>query len=132
MKRAVLADTGPLYAANDEGDIHHNRAIRELKALSRDRREVVITYPILLETYSLLLFKLGVHAVHAWLEEAAATSFVNPTPEDYARAGSIVRSLADQPVTLVDATVATLATRLGVEVWTYDHHFDLMRVPVWR
>jgi hypothetical protein len=28
--------------------------------------------------------------------------------------------------------VATLAGRLGLEVWTYDHHFDVMRVAVWR
>ncbi len=35
-------------------------------------------------------------------------------------------------ITLVDATVAALALRLGLEVWTYDHHFDVMRVPVWR
>ena len=129
---AVLADTGPLYAANDEGDVHHHRAVRELKALSRDRREVLIMYPILLETYSLLLFKLGISDARAWLEESMAAAFVNPTTEDYARASAMVRNLDDQPITLVDATVATVASRLGLEVWTYDHHFDVMRVPVWR
>jgi predicted nucleic acid-binding protein len=43
-----------------------------------------------------------------------------------------VRTLSDQNLTLVDATLAALASRLKIEVWTYDHHFDLMRVPVWR
>jgi predicted nucleic acid-binding protein len=33
---------------------------------------------------------------------------------------------------LFDATVAVLAQRTGSQVWTYDHHFDVMRVPVWR
>jgi predicted nucleic acid-binding protein len=38
----------------------------------------------------------------------------------------------DQGITLVDATVAALAVRMNVEVWTYDHHFDAMEVRVWR
>jgi len=132
MIRAVLADTGPLFAANDEGDAHHQRATRELRELARDRRVVLIAYPILIEAYSLLLFKLGTNAASGWLAEVSDASFVNPTPEDYARASSTVRTLADQRITLVDATVAALATRMGLDVWTYDHHFDVMRVPVWR
>jgi predicted nucleic acid-binding protein len=43
-----------------------------------------------------------------------------------------VLSFKDQPITLFDATVAVLAQRTGLPVWTYDHHFDVMRVPVWR
>lgn len=132
MIRAVLADTGPLYAANDEGDAHHQRALRELKELAGDRREVLIPYPILLEAYSLLLFKLGRSGASGWLAEVADASFVNPTPEDYGRGLATVRALADQSITLVDATLAALATRLALDVWTYDHHFDVMRVPVWR
>ena len=132
MIRAVLADSGPLYAANDEGDAHHQRALRELKELARDRREVLIPYPVLLEAHSLLLFRLGRNAASGWLAEVSDTSFVNPTPDDYARGSTTVRALADQSITLVDATVAALAVRLGVDVWTYDHHFDVMRVGVWR
>jgi predicted nucleic acid-binding protein len=132
MIRAVLADTGPLYAANDERDVHHNRALRELEALSGDRRDVLIPYSILLETYSLLLFKLGTSAALAWLAEVADASFVNLTAEDYARGFIAVRTLADQRISLVDATTAALASRMGLEVWTYDHHFGVMRVPVWR
>jgi predicted nucleic acid-binding protein len=132
MIRAVLADTGPLYAVNDEGDTHHQRALRELKELARDRREVLIAYPVLLEAYSLLLFRLGRNAASGWLAEVSDASFVNPTPEDYVRGSTTVRALADQSITLVDATVAALAVRLGVDVWTYDHHFDVMRVQVWR
>jgi predicted nucleic acid-binding protein len=132
MIRAVLADSGPLFAANDEGDEHHRRSLEQLKELARDRREVLIAYPVLLEAYSLLLFKLGRNAASGWLAEVADASFVNPTPEDYARGLTTVRALADQRITLVDATIAALASRLGVDVWTYDHHFDAMRVPVWR
>ena len=51
MIRAVLADSGPLYAANDEGDSHHQQALQELKELASDGREILIAYPILLEAY---------------------------------------------------------------------------------
>jgi len=132
MTRAVIADTGPLYAASDEGDTHYQRAHRELKALARDGREVLIAYPILFEAYSLVLFRLGRKAAIEWLDELADASLVSPTPEDYRHAFLRVRRLADQGITLFDATLASMAERLNVEVWTYDHHFDVMRVPVWR
>jgi predicted nucleic acid-binding protein len=57
---------------------------------------------------------------------------VNLTAEDYTRGFMTVRTLADQRISLVDATLAALASRMELEVWTYDHHFDVMRVPVWR
>ena len=132
MTRAVLADTGPLYAANDEGDAHHRRSLRELRDLARDGRQVLVAYPILLEAYSLLLYRLGRNAASGWLSEITNATFVNPMPADYNLAFATVQTLGDQRVTLVDATVAALATRLGLEVWTYDHHFDVMRVAVWR
>jgi predicted nucleic acid-binding protein len=132
MTRAVLADTGPLYAANDEGDSHHQRALRELKKLARDKREVLIAYPTLLEAHSLLLFRLGRNAASAWLVEVSETALVNPVAADYSRAVMTVQALTDQRITLMDATLAALAMRLNLEVWTYDHHFDVMRVDVWR
>ena len=55
MKRAILADTGPLYAAADPDDAHHERAQRELERLAREKREVVLAYPTLLEAYTLVL-----------------------------------------------------------------------------
>jgi predicted nucleic acid-binding protein len=132
MTRAVLADSGPLYAAVDEGDEHHFEARRQLDVLERERRSVVLAYPILLEAYSLVLYRLGTAAAHKWIARVAGASLVNPDFEDYGRAVSTVRTFPDQRISLVDATVAALALRMGLEVWTYDHHFDVMRVPVWR
>lgn len=132
MTAAVLADAGPLYAAVDESDEHHLDARRELQRLDRERRSVVIAYPILLEAYSLVLYRLGVAAAHKWISLLAGTSFINPDSEDYGRAVITVRNFPDQRITLVDATVAALALRHGLEIWTYDHHFELMGVPVWR
>jgi len=132
MKRAVLADVGPLYAAADGSDAHHQQALQQLQKLARDRREVVVAYPTLLEAYSLVLFRMGTNAAFKWLTYMAEASLVNPTPEDYREAVVRVRGLTDQRITLFDAVAAVLATRLKLEVWTYDHHFDLMRVAVWR
>jgi predicted nucleic acid-binding protein len=132
VKSAVLADTGPLYAAADPDDAHHKRARRELSRLADGRREVVVAYPTLLEAYTLVLFRLGESAALNWLKEMEAAALVNPVAEDYRQAIAKLRSLKQQPITLFDAVVATLARRLGLEVWTYDHHFDDMRVAVWR
>jgi len=59
MRRAVLADTGPLYAATDPDDAYHQRARRELKRIARDKREVIVAYPTLAEAYTLVLYRLG-------------------------------------------------------------------------
>lgn len=133
MKRTVLADTGPLYAAIDPDDAHHARAQRELKRLAHDEREVIVAYPTLLEAYTLVLYRLGIQSASAWLNDILnGAALINPTPEDYHEAVTKLLALPDQAITLFDATAAVLASRLGMEVWTYDHHFDVMRAPVWR
>jgi predicted nucleic acid-binding protein len=87
-----FADTGPLYAAVDPDDQYHGRAQRELKRLSRDRRAVVVAYPILLESYTLVLYRLGEQAALTWLTETMdGASFINPTADDYrAAAGKVL------------------------------------------
>jgi predicted nucleic acid-binding protein len=127
-----LADTGPLYAAADPDDAHHKRSRRELRRLADERQEIMVAYPTLLEAYTLVLFRLGETAALRWLEDMAGAALVTPSAEDYRHAVVRVQSLKDQPITLFDALVATLAVRLELEVWTYDHHFDAMRVAVWR
>src|SRR5579862_3483834 len=132
MMRAVLADTGPLYAAIDPEDGYHKRALQELRTLDRDRRQIVILFSTLLEAHSLIMFRLGRDVASNWLMEMANAALFNPAPEDYREAAVRIRTLTDQSITLVDAVAAVVATRLRLEVWTYDHHFDVMRIPVWR
>ncbi len=112
MTRAVIADTGPLYAAVDPDDAHHKRAGKELDRLSREKREVVVPYPTLLEAYTLVLFRLGKSVASRWLGDMAEATLVNPSAEDYRQAAIKIRALADHPIT--------------------DPHFDLLRVKVWR
>ena len=132
MMRAVLADVGPLYATADLADEHHRRATFELKKLDRDKTLVIVSYPTLLEAHTLVLFRLGRTSARAWLGLMSAATLVNPEAEDYRQAIATLGTLPDQKITLYDALLAALAARMGLQVWTYDHHFDLMRVPVWR
>src|SRR5580698_7856619 len=118
MRKAVLADTGPLFAAVDPNDAHHQDALHELQRLAHDKRDVLVAFPTLLEAYSLIMFRLGRNVASSWLVEMNDAVLVNPTPEDYRQAIARIRALADQRISLFDAAVATLATRLGVEVWT--------------
>ena len=83
MRRAVLADAGPLYAAADPDDTYHDRAQRELKRLARDKREELLAYPTLGEAYTLVLKRLGKRTAANWLNDVlTGTALVNPTPED--------------------------------------------------
>lgn len=133
MKRRVIADTGPLCAAADRDDQYHRRAQRELDRLNREQREMIVAYPTLMEAYTLVLYRLGKQAAKTWLKEVlTGSALLNPTPEDYQDATQEVLTFKDQEITLFDATVAVLAGRLNLMVWTYDHHFDVMRAPVWR
>ena len=43
-----------------------------------------------------------------------------------------VVSLPEQDISLFDAVTAALSRRLGLPVWTFDQHFDVMRVKRWR
>ena len=120
------------HAAVDPEDEHHARARRELRQLDRERRDVLVLYSTLLEAYSLILYRLGRNVASGWLIDMAQAPMFNPTPEDYRQATAKIRALTDQSITLFDAVAAVIATRLRINVWTYDHHFDVMRIPVWR
>lgn len=133
MSQAVLADTGPLYAAIAPRDEHYERARRELDGLAAAGWAVAVTEPTVCETYTLVLRRLGIAVAHRWLDElTAGASLLAPTAEDYHTARTVVARYPDQHLTLFDALVAAVGIRTALPVWTYDHHFDILRVPVWR
>jgi len=132
MMRAVLADATALYAAADAGDSLHRRAIQDFGKLKSGGRAIIVAYPTLLETQTLVLKRMGIDAAVRWMDYMSDAALLNPTPEDYRQAMAKIRVFAGQDISMFDATVAVVALRLGLEVWTYDHHFDVMRIPVWR
>lgn len=133
MVHWVLADTGPLYALVDSDDRHHERALRQQSQLTSQALEVAVPQPIVLESYTLILRKLGSATAKLWLEElSAGAALLNPTAQDYEEARQRISRYPDQKITLFDTTLATLSLRLQIPVWTYDFHFDVMQTEVWR
>lgn len=131
--RSVLADTGPLYALVDPDDGLHVRARSEARRLAEQGWTVVVAFPTVAESHSLISKRLGSRAAQKWLEELTlGVDLLNPLREDYLVACRRIQPFADQPITLFDALVAVLADQLHVHVWTFDHHFDVMGVAVWR
>ena len=131
--RSVLADTGPLYALVDRDDNFHRRAHDEARRITDEGRSLVVLFPTLLESHSLVLRRLGILTCRRWLREIASGSgLLNPDREDYLAAVRRIQSYADQRITLFDGLVAVLAEQLKLPVWTFDHHFDSMGVAVWR
>ena len=133
MRRAVFVDTGPLYAAVDTDDQYHSRTQQELQRLSQEEFTVLLLYPILLEAYTLILYRLSQTTADTWRDEVTAgTALINPTSDDYAAALALVSAYPDQKITLFDSVLAVSARRLDYPVWTYDYHFDVMQINVWR
>jgi predicted nucleic acid-binding protein len=130
---ALLADTGPLYAVSIASDQYHQRVQREMRRISEEERGIVIPYPIVMETYTLLLRRVTPQAAQVWLRQLAErASLIAPTLNDYDAAARLVRRYQDQTITLFDALLAVLAERLALPVWTFDAHLEVMRVEVWR
>ncbi len=85
------------------------------------------------EAHALVLHRLGLARAGTFLRELVGTTvLVVPTEEDHRRAVQRVLRYVDQDISLADAINAEISDRLETPVWTYDHHFDVMGVGVWR
>ncbi len=129
----VLADTDPLYAAYDPSDTYHAQALAELDRLATQNLTVLVSYPVFLETHSLILKRLGIRIGFRYIDEILnGADLIQPTITDYQNATQLIQQYPDQAITLFDATTTTIAQRLQLPVWTYDFHFDVMKTRVWR
>jgi len=131
--RAVIADTGPLYASFDTSDQYHKRAQLELRELQQQKLGVLVTYPTVLESYSLVLQRFNTRLAQRFLQTLrSGTTVVKLIDRDYLNAMQLVSSYLDQKITLFDGLTAIVSKRLSLPIWTYDYHFDIMGVQVWR
>lgn len=130
---AVLADSGPLYALAFASDQYHVQARAELERLAADRLKVMISYSTVVESHSLILRRAAPEYALTWLTTIRTTGdFIAPTEDDYVNAIQLIQRNRDQRITLADGVVAATSQRLKLPVWTYDHHFDVMRIDRWR
>ena len=131
--KAILADTTPLYGAIDTSDQFHARAQAEIQRIAKEKLIVVLSFPVYIETYSLLLYRLGFEQANRFSQNCLeSANLLNPTEEQYLKAIKKVQQFPDQTITIVDALTAILADELNIPVWTYDYHFNVMKISVWR
>lgn len=131
--KEVLADTGPLYASAVQSDQFHERTRVDLRRLVAEDRNIIVIYPTLFETYRLILIRTALPYAHTWLANMMRrVTMINPLDADYADAINEVHRYPDQPISLADALLGVVSVRMSLPIWTYDHHFDVMRVSVWR
>lgn len=137
--KAIIADTTPLYGAIDTSDQYHSRAQAELRRIESEDLTVIISFPVYIETYSLLLYRLGFEqATHFTQNCLESANLINPTEDQYfaaiakAKQFPDPKQFPDQTITIVDALTAIISIELDLPVWSYDYHFDIMRVKVWR
>ena len=109
----IVCDTGPLVAAADRDDAHHEAITLTLDEL---REPLVVPAPVVVEVCWLLERNLGAAAESAFLAASAAGELAieEPTPADYDRMASLVETYADLPLGMVDASVVAVAERLSI------------------
>ena len=124
----IIVDTGPLYAATDISDAHHDACAA---LFSDPGDQLVIPVSVVVETSFLIEGHLGPSAEAAFLASLASTGIVVEQlgQDDLARMAELVSTYADLPLGAVDASVVAVAERLGATtLMTLDRrHFTVVR-----
>ena len=124
----IVCDTGPLVAAMNADDKHHD-ACRSL--LESEPGPLIVPAPILTDVCYLAASRLGFRAEAAFLDSLASgeLQLEATTTGDLARMAELVRTYADFPLGAADASVIAIAERLDVRrVATIDYrHFRVVR-----
>lgn len=126
MSVIAIVDTGPLYAAADEGDAAHERS---LAVLERSDLHLVIPALVVAEAAYLVGQRLGARAEASFIRGLSELDVEAPNGADWERMGDLMERYANFPLGATDASVVALAERLDTElVITLDHrHFAAIR-----
>ena len=124
----LIVDTGPLVAAADRSDRHHDQ-FREV--IETDPGPFVTTAMVVAETAYLLDRQLGADAEIALYDMILEGSLQveSLTAEDWTRARALVDQYRDLPLGGTDASLVAIAERLRVaRLATVDRtHFTVVR-----
>lgn len=124
----IVVDTGPLYAAADTSDAHH-QACAAFFTEPPDR--LVVPVSVVVEASFLIERHLGPAAEAKFLGSLAPSGLVLEQlgEDDLARMAELVATYADMPLGAVDASVVAIAERTGATtVLSLDQrHFSVVR-----
>lgn len=116
----IVVDTGPLVAALNAADAHHEQCADLLRT---HPGALIVPTPVLTETCWLLATTCGPDGEAAFLDSVAAgeIDLIAPTLPDVHRMADLVRQYAEVPLGAVEASVVAVAERLGIsQVATLD------------
>jgi predicted nucleic acid-binding protein len=110
----IVVDTGVILAVADAGDGDHD-VCDELLAAHRGA-ELIVPTTVIVETSWLIESRLGPVAEAAFLRSVISGELtrVDMVEADWDRAVELVERYADMGLGLVDASVITVAERLGI------------------
>jgi len=136
-ERAVLLDSGALFALMSEGDQYHELAQTFFEILISERIPLYTTNAVILETYRLILHKLGIQKaldfLEQWLSDPTLMTIERMSVEDEENAREVVRKYSDQDISLTDAVNFAVMSRKGIlKMFGFDNHcliLGFQRVP---
>lgn len=123
----IVLDTGPLVAALNHEDKHHDVCARLLRT---HPGPLLVPSSVVVEVCQLVERRRGGKAEAAFLRSfEAGLTLVELTASDLDRMGALVEMYASLPLGAVDASVIAVAERLKIsEVATLDRrHFTVIR-----
>jgi uncharacterized protein len=123
----IVIDSGPLVAAVNIRDKHHESCARLLQSHSGP---LLVPVTVVTEVCQLIEKRQGSKAEAAFLSSfRSGLVLIDVTNEDLGRMSELVEVYADLPLGAVDASVIAVAERLGLtEVATLDRrHFTVVR-----
>jgi uncharacterized protein len=125
----IVLDTGPVWAALDTTDAHHDRCAAFFQNV---KEPLVLPAAVIGQVCYGLCGAVGPQAEADFLRRISEGAFWvdDAVPDDYERAAVLVEQYADRSIGYVDAMVVATAERLGARrVATLDHRDFLMIRP---
>jgi predicted nucleic acid-binding protein len=123
---STFVDTSAFYALMDANDNKHEDAMSTWSCLLDEPNRMLSSNYVVVETIALLQHRLGLDAVHVFVEDMLPVVRIAwVTEADHAAALSILWGTGRRKVSFVDCTSFIVAKRLGArEVFCYDPHFE--------
>ncbi len=118
-----MVDTSAIYALLDKSDANHNDAVKLLKTIAIEKKDVILTNFIVAETHALILIKLGNKLANYWLKNLC-WHIERVSEEDEEKAKDIINAYIDKTFSYTDALTFAVMTRMNTETaFTFDKHF---------